>query len=76
MKLRKGINPITFLIQVKKCRDKVLFCTAEGDVINLKSTLSQMVFAVAAENAEILYTAEIVCKDESDKEVIKEFVEN
>lgn len=76
MNIRDGIEPIAFLRQVKKCKDEVLFCTTEGDVINLKSTLSQMVFAVAAENTDVLYTAEIICKNESDREIISEFLKN
>lgn len=76
MRIKEGIDPIVFLRQVKKCSDEVLFCSTEGDIINLKSTLSQLVFTVAAENAQILYTANIICKNEADGEIIKEFVEN
>lgn len=74
MKLKKGIDAVQFLKQVNQCSDEVLFCTPEGDVINLKSKLSQMVFAVAAADAEMMETASIVCKNKADEEGIREFL--
>lgn len=74
MKLRKGVDPVQFLKQVNLCSDEVLFCTQEGDVINLKSKLSQMVFAVAAADEEMLEMASIVCKNKEDEKVLGEFI--
>lgn len=75
MKLKRGADPVQFLKQVNLCKDDVLFCTEEGDIINLKSKLSQLVFAVAVEDAELTYSASIECKNEEDKEKIKAFTE-
>lgn len=74
MKLKKGIDPVQFLKQVNLCSGEVLFCTLEGDVINLRSKLSQMVFAVAAADAELIGTASIVCKNEADEDTLIEFI--
>lgn len=75
MKLRQKIDPTKFLEHVKLCSGDVLFCTSEGDVINLKSTLSQLVFAVAAQDETVLNTAQIICKEDSDREILKTFIE-
>lgn len=75
MKLRRKIDPTKFLEHVKLCSGDVLFCTSEGDVINLKSTLSQLVFAVAVQDETVLNTAQIICKENSDQEILKIFIE-
>lgn len=45
MKLKPAANIPAFLKAVQSCRADVYFITAEGDELNLKSTLSQFVFA-------------------------------
>ena len=45
MKLKPNINISAFLKAVQSCRADVHFTTVEGDALNLKSTLSQFVFA-------------------------------
>lgn len=75
MNLKKGMAPCLFLDQVRQCRGDVLFCTTQGDVLNLKSALSQLVFAAASEDKELFYTAQVVCKNESDEEMLEKFME-
>ena len=54
MKLKTDINVQEFLSAVKKCVSDVYLNTAEGDHMNLKSALSQIVFAAAADKLETL----------------------
>lgn len=44
MKLKENINIPAFLQAIPNCEADVLFVTAEGDRLNLRSTLSQFVF--------------------------------
>lgn len=54
MKLKTGIDVQVFLNSVKKCVSDVYLNTAEGDHMNLKSALSQIVFAAAADKLDSL----------------------
>lgn len=47
MSLKPGINLQAFMRAVRQCSGDVLFETEEGDRLNLKSALSQFVFASA-----------------------------
>lgn len=44
MKLRPNVNIPAFIEAVRACSGQVCFVTPEGDNLNLKSTLSQLVF--------------------------------
>ncbi|MDE5589095.1 MAG: hypothetical protein K2J60_08125 [Acetatifactor sp.] len=45
MKLKPNVNVPDFLQAVQACIDEVFFITSEGDHLNLKSALSQFIFA-------------------------------
>lgn len=45
MRLSANVNVPSFLQAVQACAGEVCFRTREGDVLNLKSALSQFVFA-------------------------------
>jgi len=47
MKLTENIDYSEFFRAVQACSGEVLLVTPEGDQLNLKSTLSQFVFAAA-----------------------------
>lgn len=47
MKLTENIDYSEFFRAVQTCSGEVLLVTPEGDQLNLKSTLSQFVFAAA-----------------------------
>ncbi len=47
MRLKENIDYSVFLKTVQKCQGEVLLVTSEGDQLNLKSTLSQFIFAAA-----------------------------
>lgn len=44
MKLKPNVNVPAFLQAVQSCSGEVCFVTQEGDILNLKSGLSQLIF--------------------------------
>ena len=63
MTLTSHTDFAAFLEAVQQCRGEVLFCTREGDKLNLKSTLSKYLFAALAGNE-----GKIVCQFPQDEE--------
>ena len=68
MTLTSHTDFAAFLEAVQQCRGEVLFCTREGDKLNLKSTLSRYLFAALAGNEELLRPGQIVCQFPQDEE--------
>lgn len=68
MTLTSHTDFAVFLEAVQQCRGEVLFCTQEGDKLNLKSTLSKYLFAALAGNEELLRKRKIVCQFPQDEE--------
>lgn len=75
MKLKKDANTTDFINAAKKCGHDLYFETSEGDRLNLKSTLSDYIFAASAVDPEFLKKGKIVCEDEQDYKVIADYVE-
>lgn len=75
MKLKKSANPAEFIRAAKKCGHDLYFETEEGDRLNLKSTLSDYIFAASAVDREFLEKGKIVCEDEDDYRVIADYIE-
>ncbi|MBQ7371752.1 MAG: hypothetical protein IJW67_07720 [Blautia sp.] len=75
MKLKKNVNLMEFVQAVKTCGHDVFFETVEGDRLNLKSTLSEYIFAAAGTDQSFLDKGEIVCDEEADFKKIASFVE-
>lgn len=67
--LNENADLFQFLNAVKQCRQDVLFKTAEGDVLNLKSTLSQYLFAAISDKASLLGNSTICCAKEDAKKL-------
>lgn len=74
MKLKEKIDYSAFLRNVQKCSSEVLLVTPEGDRLNLKSTLSQFVFAAALSGSLDLSDAELVLADPEDAALLESFV--
>ena len=74
MKLKKNVDILSFMDAVQKCRHDVYFDTAEGDHLDLKSTLSQFVFASAVAVKLPHLEAEIRCRKE-DLPILRPFLE-
>lgn len=73
MYLNENVDIVQFLSVVKTCREDVFLETVEGDRLNLKSTLSQYVFAACANGRGFLGKARITCAEE-DVNSLREFL--
>ena len=74
MKLREDTDLIGFIKTIKKCRQDVFFCTAEGDRFNLKSTLTQYLFSTLSSNGEFLQSGNIECGELSDYQMLEAYL--
>ena len=74
MHIRKDANLALFLRTVNTCAGEVLFCTQEQDQLNLKSVLSQFIFATLTKEPSILFGGTIVCKQSRDLAVLEDFL--
>lgn len=63
-----------FIAAVKKCDGDIFFKTSEGDSLNLKSMLSQYLFASISGNASFMAEGEVVCENPSDYEKLAEYL--
>ncbi len=71
MKFKKQIVIRDFLQDVQKCKGDVCFQTNEGDILNLKSKLSEYIFlAAAVSTRDLLSGGEILLANLSDLELL------
>lgn len=77
MKLKPNINVVDFLKATMHCPGEVWYTTSEGDVLNLKSQLSQyiMLAALTAKKSVALPAGEIICKSEFDYQALAAYLE-
>ncbi len=73
-RLKEEISHPVFLQKVKSCRGSVTFASAEGDMLNLKSALSQFMFAACFTRPELVRDAEIRLTEQTDYETLKDFL--
>ena len=76
MKLKQSIDVNAFLEAAKKCGGTVFFQTTEGDILNLKSLLSQYVLMSIMRNDNLLKTGQIICVQEEDYQLLTDFLES
>lgn len=74
MHLKENCNLEEFLNKVKECHSKVTFETSEGDILAMQSTLCRLIFVSLQHQPILLYGGEIHCEDESDYEILKDFL--
>lgn len=74
MNLKEPVDIVSFLDTVKKCSGSVFFQTTEGDILNLKSLLSQYVLTTIVCNPDLLKSAQIICVEESDYQILADFL--
>ena len=75
MKFKKDVNFRKFFQTMKKCKGDVLFCTLEGDQLNLSSTVSKFIFSTINQHEGMLEGGNVVCRCKEDEETLKEFLE-
>lgn len=74
MRIKENANIASFLLTVQKSKGDVLFKTSEGDIMNLKSTLSAYVFTAAAIHPQILSSGEVECANPEDERILGEYL--
>lgn len=73
MRLKDNCDIVAFLDAAQNCASDVFLVTKEGDRLNLKSTLSRYVFAVIAENNELMAQSEVECTAE-DRRILAGYI--
>ena len=75
MKLKASADLSAFLNAIQECYDEVFFITPDGDRLNLKSTLSQYLFAASSGNKALLKDGEIICQAQTDYVRLLNYIE-
>lgn len=73
MKLKENIDMIAFMDKTKQCHGDIYFHTSEGDSLNLKSTLCQLIMATLLSSPKLLYSGEIICTEDADYNTLQDF---
>lgn len=76
MRLKKDVSTVNFINRVEQCTGEVIYETAEGDRLNLKSQLSKYLFLVAvnSEDSAGLREGVIRCEPE-DAAILQEYLD-
>lgn len=73
MRLNPDANIPEFLKAVQSCRGEVCFATPEGDILNLKSVLSQFVFTAVISGKTQRLEGEITVQDTRDEALLRDY---
>ncbi|UYJ33565.1 MAG: hypothetical protein OGM67_08140 [Oscillospiraceae bacterium] len=74
MKLRKNIDYGRLLQAIGQCSGNVMLVTTDGDCLNLKSTLSQFIFAAAVSGQVQLQDAALQIESKTDEAILLPFL--
>lgn len=75
MNLKADFNMADFMEAAKNCTGDVFFHSVDGDIINLKSLLSQYVLASIACKPGLLRNARVVCTQDEDYAKLSDFLQ-
>lgn len=73
MKLNPNINIPAFLQVVQTCKGNVCFATQEGDILNLKSALSQFMFTTVIASKLQSFEGLITVEDPEDEIRLRDY---
>ena len=74
MKLKPLDQYIDFIEAVQTCAAYVYFCSEEGDRLNLKSTLSQFLFASICGDRDYLRGGTVLCQNSTDYDRLSSYL--
>ncbi|MBY0217809.1 hypothetical protein [Paenibacillus illinoisensis] len=75
MRLKADVKLTDLIHRAKLCKEDVYYQTEEGDVLNLKSFLTQYLLqSIAYSDASLLAGGQIVCMNEEENTHFSEFV--
>lgn len=72
--LRDDIDLAAFFSAVNHCKGEVVFLSAEGDRMNLKSALCQYLFTSVYLHRDIRLDGTIFCEDAEDEPLLRPFL--
>ena len=75
MRLKESIDYLPFLKVVEQCSGEVLFHSADGDCLDLKSTFCQYLFASVSRDRSYLSKGRVECVDERDYTLLDPYLE-
>lgn len=75
MKFKKEIDLLQFMNHVQYCAGQVYFNSPEGDHLNLKSALSQYLFASICGDWAFLEHGNVECEQECDYKYLSAFLQ-
>lgn len=73
MRLNQNVNIPAFLQAVQACKGEVCFVTQEGDILNLKSVLSQFVFTAVIAGKLQSFDGFITVQDPQDEIRLRDY---
>lgn len=73
MKLKPNVNVPDFLQAVQTCVSEVFFITPEGDRLNLKSVLSQFIFAAVIAGRLQTLDGCITAQNPQDESLLRQY---
>ena len=73
-KFRPNISYQAFFSDVQSCRGTVYFMTDAGDQLNMKTTLSQLLFTAKLEDEDERLIGKIHCSEERDYELLRRYL--
>ena len=73
-KFRKNISFQAFFADVQSCRGTVYYMTDAGDQLNMKTTLSQLLFTARIAESDDPITGKIHRPEERDYELLKRYL--
>lgn len=74
MKLKEGIDVLALLDVAKDCSGEVFFHSAQNDILNLKSLISQYVLVSIYRKPGLFEDAKIVCTNDDDYTKLADFL--
>ncbi len=75
MNLKKDFNMADLMEVARDCTGDVFFHSVEGDIINLKSLLSQYMLASIVCKPGLLVNARVVCTQDEDYARLADFLQ-
>lgn len=75
MKFKKGADILKFMEDVQSCSGDIFFISQEGDRLDLKSTLSQFLFASVCSDRSFLDRGDVECLQQNDYRKLMTFLQ-
>ena len=74
MLIKPKIDYSAFLRAIRLCKGEVTFQTDDGDLLNLKSMLSEYIFVTITADPDFIRNGRLICKNNSDYETLEEYL--